>query len=363
MITANKGEWSEIYALFKLLSDGKLFGGDANLNRIDTLVYPIIKILRHETNNLIAFQPDKDHTGFVEITNGNDTFQISVSDLNQITLFLLDELKKKQNSTFAIPEVEQFMARYKSTKIKAKSSIKSDIKIIIYDDKIGTTPELGFSIKSKIGKPSTLLNAGKTTNFVFEVKNLALNSQEIDDFNKLEFTVPIMIGRIKHLESLGASIEFSHMENKIFENNLILLDSLLPQIIASALYKYYTSSLTSVKQIIEEITTHNPMQYSLHHHHPFYEYKIKKLLCETAIGMMPATVWTGNQIDATGGYLIIKKDGDIVCYHLYHRHEFEEYLYKNTKFEAGKKAKHSYGHLFAENGKLYIALNLQIRFK
>ena len=31
-------------------------------------------------------------------------------------------------------------------------------------------PELGFSIKSKLGKPSTLLNAGKTTNFIFEIK-------------------------------------------------------------------------------------------------------------------------------------------------------------------------------------------------
>ncbi len=30
MITANKGEWSELYALFKLLCDGELSAGDEN---------------------------------------------------------------------------------------------------------------------------------------------------------------------------------------------------------------------------------------------------------------------------------------------------------------------------------------------
>ncbi|HAV6181988.1 TPA: HpaII family restriction endonuclease, partial [Acinetobacter baumannii] len=99
-------------------------------------------------------------------------------------------------------------------------------------------------------------------------------------------------------------------------------------------------------------------------HHPFYEFKIKKLLCETAIGMMPNTVWTGNNIDSTGGYLIIKQDGEIVCYHLYHRQEFEEYLYQNTRFETASTSRYEFGNLFKnDKGQLSIILNLQIRFK
>ena len=34
MITGNKGEWSEIYALFKLLGDKQLFAGDEHLNKM-----------------------------------------------------------------------------------------------------------------------------------------------------------------------------------------------------------------------------------------------------------------------------------------------------------------------------------------
>ena len=45
MITGNKGEWSEIYTLLKLLGDKKLFSGDKDLNKIESLFYPIIKIL------------------------------------------------------------------------------------------------------------------------------------------------------------------------------------------------------------------------------------------------------------------------------------------------------------------------------
>lgn len=36
-ITGNKGEWSEIYTLLKLLGEGKVYAGDQNLNRIQNL--------------------------------------------------------------------------------------------------------------------------------------------------------------------------------------------------------------------------------------------------------------------------------------------------------------------------------------
>jgi hypothetical protein len=47
MLTGNKGEWSEIYALFKLLGDKNLFAGDADLKKVENLFYPIIKIIRN----------------------------------------------------------------------------------------------------------------------------------------------------------------------------------------------------------------------------------------------------------------------------------------------------------------------------
>ena len=41
-IAGNKGEWSEIYVLLKLLGEGVVYAGDGNLEKIDNLYYPII---------------------------------------------------------------------------------------------------------------------------------------------------------------------------------------------------------------------------------------------------------------------------------------------------------------------------------
>lgn len=77
--------------------------------------------------------------------------------------------------------------------------------------------------------------------------------------------------------------------------------------------------------------------------------------------MMPSKVW-GGVYDATGGYLVIKEDGEILCYHIYIRNQFEDYLFCNTKLETASSTRHEFGKVFSENGIFYFKLNLQIRF-
>ena len=77
--------------------------------------------------------------------------------------------------------------------------------------------------------------------------------------------------------------------------------------------------------------------------------------------MMPSKVWTG-KYDATGGYLIVKENGDVLCYHIYNRNEFEDYLVNNTKLDTASSSRHEFGQIYEENGELYFKLNLQIRF-
>ncbi len=78
--------------------------------------------------------------------------------------------------------------------------------------------------------------------------------------------------------------------------------------------------------------------------------------------MMPSKVWAG-EYDATGGYLIVKADGEILCYHIYNKSEFENYLIANTKLETASASKHKFGEIYEENNELFFKLNLQIRFK
>ena len=48
LLSGNKGEWSEIYTLFKLLSMGKLYAADEFLNKREDVFYDVIKIFREE---------------------------------------------------------------------------------------------------------------------------------------------------------------------------------------------------------------------------------------------------------------------------------------------------------------------------
>ena len=37
MLTGNKGEWSEIYVLLRLLADGKIYAADSELNKLEDI--------------------------------------------------------------------------------------------------------------------------------------------------------------------------------------------------------------------------------------------------------------------------------------------------------------------------------------
>ena len=77
--------------------------------------------------------------------------------------------------------------------------------------------------------------------------------------------------------------------------------------------------------------------------------------------MVPSKVWNG-KADATGGYIVVREDGEVLCYHLFNMNEFENYLLDNTRFETASTSRHGFGNIYKENEKYYIKLNLQIRF-
>ena len=357
MITGNKGEWSEIYALFKLLSDKQLFVGDAELNKVEELCYPIIKIIRTENESNFEYKINHD---LVIVSGGKEELRIPVKTFIQQSIKLLAKIKNSK-STFSIPETESFMNSISCKSLKAKSNSKTDIRIVIHDQRINQNAELGFSIKSQLGGEATLLNAGKTTNFIYQILKFKPTLKEINSINNIDTKSKIK-DRIQAIRNAGGEIKFTTPQQDIFKNNLVLIDSLLPNIIAEIIQEFFTSSLSSVKEITENINKTNPLNFDNQFAHTFYDYKIKRFLTDVALGMTPSRVWTGIY-DATGGYLIVKENGDVLCYHIYNRNQFEEYLFKNTKLETASSTRHDFGKIYEENGNYYFKLNLQVRFK
>lgn len=358
MITGNKGEWSEIYALFKLLGDKELHLGDKEIKKIKGIVYPILKILRFESNGDFEYSIEDE---FVFVTGNKNVLKIPIETFKEKALFLLEEIKKgKRKGAFSIPEIEQFMYSVNCLSLKAKSTAKTDITIVVHDQRTNQQPTLGFSIKSQLGSPSTLLNAGKTTNFIYEIENFNTDENQIEKINKISTRSKIK-DRLQEIKGNNGILKFQGLESENFGNNLILIDSCLPKILSEMVCCFFTSNKSKVSDLVEETYNNNPLDYNLRQGHPFYEYKIKRFLTDIALGMMPSKVWTG-EYDATGGYLVVKEDGDVLCYHIYNKNEFENYLLNNTKLETASSSRYDYGTIYKEDGKLYIKLNLQIRF-
>ncbi len=353
MLKGNKGEWSEIYTLFKLLSEGNLHSGDVKLNKITDLIYPIIKIIRKEAYGDFEYIIN---SNIIIVSGNNKKLEIPITKFQEQTKLILTKIKDTKKGVFSMAEIETFLEQINCKTLKAKASVKTDIRIVIHDLKTNTKPELGFSIKSQLGRPSTLFNASKSTNFIYEI-NKQLNNKQIKEINNTK----IFVDKFDKLASYGAKLKFLKIEKAIFKNNLILIDSYLPEIIAHLLELSSISNETSISSLAKKIKELNPMNYDFEFHHNFYEYKIKHFLTDIALGLMPSKVWKG-KYDVTGGYLIIKKNGDIVAYHIYNKNEFENYLFENTRLIRASTKRHKFGSIYKENDKQKIKLNLQIRF-
>ena len=91
-------------------------------------------------------------------------------------------------------------------------------------------------------------------------------------------------------------------------------------------------------------------------------FKLREFLGAVSMGLRPGKPWKGNP-SKFKGLLVVKKNGDIVFYHLNSRLNFEEYLFQNVRFDRPSTTRHKYGQIFTENERSFIKLNLQIRFR
>lgn len=200
----------------------------------------------------------------------------------------------------------------------------------------------------------------KPTNFIYEI--IGASELDLAEINSIE-TSPKFAKRISELHARGFQIKFQNIQSATLQLNLQLIDSDLPKILAELLLlKYSTLGLSLLAPTLALLTVNNPLNFDLSQGHPFYEYKIKNFLTDSALGMTPSTRWTG-QYDATGGIIIVKANGDLVCYHIYNRNEFQNYLLNNTLLETASTSRYGFGDLYYENGRMFLKLNLQVRFK
>lgn len=355
--SGNKGEWSEIYTFIKLLNDGKIYAANEDLERMgETMYFPIIKIRREETK---GEQFDYKTGEKIRIYH-NDEFikEIENKELTEQANFIYNEMFTRTKGNLELANMDSFKLFLNNifvNKIKAGSKQKADIIMEIMDINTGFKPLAGFSIKSQIGAPATLMNASGATNLIFKISGI--NDDIMNEINSIVSGEKI-VKRFTRLYEVADKVSFVDMKNQIFKDNLEMIDSKLPEILAYAMVYRYRDGVKSYREIVELLIQNNPMQY---HNAEIYRYKFKKLLCASALGMLPATRWTGID-EANGGYIIVKANGDILAYYIYNRNAFEDYLLNSTCLETGSTSRHNFATIYKENNDYFINMNIQIRF-
>ncbi|MFA9392673.1 MAG: HpaII family restriction endonuclease [Prolixibacteraceae bacterium] len=215
-------------------------------------------------------------------------------------------------------------------------------------------------VKSQLGQPATLVNASVPTNFTYLIEGIVLSDSQIDTINNER----LFSKKIEILKSLGGKLVFERIENKIFNSNLKTIDYYFDNILATLIVMYYSNSNSkenTIANFVARISEQNPLDYDLTINDGQYQLMMRKFLTDYALGMRASEVWK-RDYQATGGYLVVRKDGELICYHFYFAKQFEEYLFNNTKFDTGDKKRNDFGYIYNENNCQKIKLNLQIRF-
>lgn len=359
MIKGNKGEWSEFYAFLKILTDGKMFTADKNLEILKDNFFIVLKIIREESGGIKSYDISK-NDGKIMIYDGDGKFinTIVTKNIKSRIIDIFSSIKNSSHTTFQILDAEKAMEELHCSQIKASSGRKADLIIVLHDKKSPTFPELGFSIKSMLGSPSTLLNSSGATNFIYKI--IEIKKESIEDSDDFRGASKIR-DKTKHIYNTGRRLEFCEMDSESFRKNLRKIDSNFPEIIAEIIKHYYNGKGPKISDLVDCLAEDKELSKKMDFTKNDYVFKVKRFLSDVALGMTPKKDWDG-YTKAHGGYIIVKENGEVICYHLYNRDEFEDYLYNNTKLDTPSTSRHKFGKVYKENGEKKIKYNLQIRF-
>ncbi|MBD5236299.1 MAG: HpaII family restriction endonuclease, partial [Bacteroidales bacterium] len=302
-INGNVGEWSEIYTLLKLLGEGKVYAGDQNLEKIKNLVYPIIMIIRSEKEGVYDYKVE---SADIVITNtdGNELLRLPASKFLSEAEALLKAINEKPagSRSFPVARTQAFMDRIYCTTLKASSSDKTDIHIVLHDQRTKMNNDMGFSIKSQLGGDSTLLNASGATNIVYRIEGCDFSDKDIERINAIDTRTKI-IDRINAIERKGGKLVFDKVDNDTFRRNLDMIDLGLGATIAQLLLEQFNTGARMFDELTDALALSNPLGFDEADAVEVYTFKLKKLLTSAALGMMPSKKWSG-KYDANGGYLV-----------------------------------------------------------
>lgn len=90
---------------------------------------------------------------------------------------------------------------------------------------------------------------------------------------------------------IPSKLRFERVRSEIFEGNLRVVDSSLPEILAVMMLFMYDAGTSDVPTMVDHLDRTNPL--GCQGPHDFYRTKVKRLLAECFMGVVPDEAWNG----------------------------------------------------------------------
>lgn len=401
----NRGEWTEAYVFMRLLGDGRIYGAASDLQKDNSTYIDIINIIRDEPDKMLIFERFVDASiAYVKASkDGAEICVVTAPELSEYARVLYDNIKTlRAGRVTDVPAVQEYLESLGvdtpkanlSESAKEKYGAKTDVIITSEDSLDHSTTSEGFSIKSHIGSPATLFNCSQTSGFTFEVLNCT--EEGMHTLNSQDAFLSIM-SSIKTHYALG----YVGCRNEVFEQNISIVDSRMEEVMSTAVLVqagfYGDNQSSNVKDICNKVIEINPI--GIKKPKMFYPAKFKDFLFASFAGMTASSEWNGRK-RLTGGYIDVSREGDMLYYRAMSDDIFGNYLFENTYFDRPdrgvykdlavaearaycsggalseeeinqvifkngrrKSKKGDFGYVYAKDGRYFIDLNFQIRFR
>jgi type II restriction enzyme len=280
-------------------------------------------------------------------------------DFATVADLILDGIKSGTADDVTSPDgVEEFLDDIAIYDLEAKTDDRTDFSLSFYSV---DAPLTGFNVRSRLCSMNPLLDGGRAANLKFEQTGVKFATPTVNKINAVPESPNEVLERMLMIERLGGVLRYSDVADKVFRSNLLMIDLHFPRLLAEMLRVMYLDGITKVAELTDAMKQINPLKIKdeLITKHCFYEFKMKQFLTTLAFGMRPAKIYNGAD-SAVEGFIMVGGNGELLCYHKSELPVFQEFLYRNTRFEKGSLDKDKYGFLERENGSYYFKLNAKI---
>ena len=189
------------------------------------------------------------------------------------------------------------------------------------------------------------------------------NNSIVEDSDRTTKTKGKVKKKFAYLDDKGFKLRFVP-DDSPFINNLRFVDTRFPEVFAEMVRIYYAGSrLNKLSEITKMVAESNPLDLPNSMVSSFYEFKTKEFLEMAALGMTQGTLWDVRE-SVTGGIILVKENGGIVCYHLFDKEDFQNHLFYQSLFDTPSTSRHNRSEIIKTiDGKYRISVAIQIRLE